>query len=313
MKRPILRLVVAFATTALLTLPHLGAPAHAAGAPTATFSKGSGFGTGYQGKYTITNGGSTTLTGRKIEADVPAGGSIGSAWDTVMTHSGTHYTFTNESYNGTLAPGASVSFGFSGAPESATSVNCTLNGQSCAGGGGGGTDTSATAKTQTGGGSGGGTYQKIGYYPQWGIYGRNFWMKNLDANGAAGKLTALNYSFENIDPNNVTCFETTKATSTNPSDPDQGTGAGDQYADYGASVSAANDGVGDTWDQKLKGNFNQIKKLKAKHPEPQGARLPRRLDVFEVLLRRGQDGRVAQEVRQLLRRHVHQGQPAGVV
>jgi chitinase len=26
------------------------------------------------------------------------------------------------------------------------------------------------------------------------------------------------------------------------------------------------DGVADTWDSKLKGNFNQIKKLKAKHP-----------------------------------------------
>ena len=45
-------------------------------------------------------------------------------------------------------------------------------------------------------------------------------------------------------------------------------------------------------------------------PEPQGARLARRLDVLEVLLRRRQDRRVAEEVRQLLRRHVHQGQSA---
>jgi chitinase len=347
LKRAILRLAVAFAATASLTLPQL---AHAAGTPTATFSKDSGWGTGYQGKYTITNGGSTTLNSWKVEVDVPAGGSIGSAWDTVMTHSGTHYTFANQSYNGTLAPGASTSFGFSGAPESATPTNCTLNGQPCAGGGGGGADTSAptvpasplvtgttsssislawaastdnvgvtgyrvyegttavanvtgtsatvsglaassshtytvaardaagnesaksaavTGKTQASGGGGGtGTYQKIGYYPQWGIYGRNFWMKDLDTNGAASKLTVLNYSFENIDPNNLTCFEATKATSGNPSDPDQGTGAGDQYADYGVSVTADHsvDGVADTWDSKLKGNFNQIKKLKAKHP-----------------------------------------------
>ncbi len=36
--------------------------------------------------------------------------------------------------------------------------------------------------------------------------------------GAAGKLTVLNYyTFENIDPTNLTCVETTKSTSTNPS------------------------------------------------------------------------------------------------
>src|SRR3954469_9440253 len=137
----VLRLVVAFAAAASLTLPQL---AHAATTPTATFSKDSGWGTGYQGKYTITNGGSTTLTSWKIEVDVPAGGSISSAWDAAMTHSGQHYTFTNQSYNGTIAPGASTSFGFNGAPESATPVNCTLNGQPCTGGGGGGgTDTTA--------------------------------------------------------------------------------------------------------------------------------------------------------------------------
>lgn len=346
MKRTILRLVVAFAAAASLTLPQL---AHAAGAPTATFSEDYGWGTGYQGRYTITNGGSTTLDSWKVEADVPAGGSISSAWDAVMTHDGDHYTFTNQSYNGTLAPGASTTFGFIGAPESATPANCTLNGASCDGADGGGSgDTTppstpgglqvtgttassitlawnaatddvgvtgyrvyegstvvaspsgtsttvgglaantshtytvtaldaagnesaksaaATGTTQSGGGTGG-TYQKTGYYPQWGVYGRNFWMKDLDANGAAGKLTVLNYAFENIDPNNLTCFDTTKATSTNPSDPDQGTGAGDAYADYGLSVSADHsvDGVADTWDQKLKGNFNQIKKLKAKNP-----------------------------------------------
>lgn len=348
MRRAILRAAVALATAALLTAPH-GTPAHAAGAPTATFTKDSGWGTGYQGTYTITNGGPTTLNGWKVEFDLPAGGSVGSYWDALMTQSGTHYTFTNRDYNGTLAPGASASFGWNGAPESATPLNCTLNGQPCADGGGGGGDTTppsapgglhvtgttsssislawtastddtgvtgyrvyegasvvatataasatvgglaagsghtytvtardaagnesapsapVTATTQSSGGGGGGSYQKVGYYPQWGIYGRDYWIKDLDTTGAAGKLTVLNYAFENIDPANLTCFDTTKSTSTNPQDPDQGTGAGDAYADYGDSVPAANsvDGVADTWDQKLKGNFNQIKKLKAKYP-----------------------------------------------
>jgi chitinase len=348
LRRTILRLVVAFAATASLTLPQHAVPARAATSPTATFSVDSAWGSGYQGKYTITNGGSTTLNGWKVEFDLPSGGTMGSYWDATMAQSANHYTFTARDYNATLAPGASATFGFLAAPESAKPQNCLLNGQKCDGsGGGGGSDTTApsvpgglrvtgttsssislawnastdnvgvtgyrvyegstlvaspagtsatvgglaassthtytvaardaagneSAKSTsvsgtTNPGGGGGTYQKIGYYPQWGIYGRNFWMKDLDTNGAASKLTVLNYAFENVDPNNLTCFETTKATTTNPADPDQGTGAGDQYADYGASVSADHsvDGVADTWDQKLKGNFNQIKKLKAKHP-----------------------------------------------
>lgn len=68
----ILRLVVACATAALLPPPRPGSYARAATTPTATFTKGSGWGTGYQGKYTITNGGSTTLNGWKVEFDVPA-------------------------------------------------------------------------------------------------------------------------------------------------------------------------------------------------------------------------------------------------
>ncbi|GAB1510336.1 glycosyl hydrolase family 18 protein [Actinophytocola sp. KF-1] len=112
-------------------------------------------------------------------------------------------------------------------------------------------------------------YAKVGYFVQWGIYGRQFFVRNLDTNGAAAKLTHINYAFGNIDPVNLTCLQgVTKGTSQNPQDPNQGDGAGDADADYGRPMSAAQsvDGVADTGWEKLRGNFNQLKKLKAKYP-----------------------------------------------
>ncbi|WP_445400916.1 glycosyl hydrolase family 18 protein [Streptomyces sp. LE64] len=117
--------------------------------------------------------------------------------------------------------------------------------------------------------AGTGNYYKVGYFAQWGIYGRQFFIKNLDTSGAAAKLDVVNYAFENVDPVNLTCQAgVTKGVSGNPQDPDEGTGAGDADADYARPMSAAQsvDGVADDGWGKLRGNFNQIKKLKAKHP-----------------------------------------------
>src|SRR5215469_5818057 len=72
------------------------------------------------------------------------------------------------------------------------------------------------------GGSGGIT---VAYYDQWSIYQNAYYLKNLDASGAASKLDYLIYDFENIDPTNLTCFEATKATDPDPggeSDPNAG-------------------------------------------------------------------------------------------
>ncbi|MFB4265479.1 glycosyl hydrolase family 18 protein [Nonomuraea sp. GTA35] len=112
-------------------------------------------------------------------------------------------------------------------------------------------------------------YARVGYFVQWGIYGRQYFVRNLDTTGAAAKLTHINYAFANIDPQNLTCLQgVTKGTSTDPQDPNQGDGAGDAEADYGRPFSAAQsvDGVADTGWEKLRGNFNQLRKLKAKHP-----------------------------------------------
>ncbi|MET9068171.1 glycosyl hydrolase family 18 protein [Streptosporangium sandarakinum] len=112
-------------------------------------------------------------------------------------------------------------------------------------------------------------YARVGYFVQWGIYGRQYFVRNLDTTGVAGKLTHLNYAFGNIDPVNLTCLHgVTKGTTSNPQDPSQGDGAGDAEADYGRPMSAAQsvDGVADTGWEKLRGNYNQLRKLKAKYP-----------------------------------------------
>lgn len=108
-------------------------------------------------------------------------------------------------------------------------------------------------------------YRNVGYFAQWGVYGRDFTLRQLDRSGAAADLTHINYSFANIHHQSLTCFEANKAQGTGPNGSD---GAGDAWADYGMGYSAATSvsGTADTWDQPLAGSFNQIKQLKAKHP-----------------------------------------------
>jgi hypothetical protein len=114
-----------------------GRPAHAAGPLTAAFAKTSDWGSGYQAQYTITNNGSGTINGWTVDFELPPGTSAGTYWDATLTQSGAHYTFKNREYNGTIAAGASATFGFV-VSGSGTPTGCTLNGGSCSGGGGGG-------------------------------------------------------------------------------------------------------------------------------------------------------------------------------
>ncbi|HEX6353242.1 chitinase [Actinophytocola sp.] len=107
-------------------------PAAAVG-ETAVFVKTADWGSGWEGKYTITNTGTATISGWRVEFDLPAGTTPGSFWDALLTSSGNHHTFTNREYNGSIAPGASVAFGFL-ASGSGTPQNCRVNGVACAGG-----------------------------------------------------------------------------------------------------------------------------------------------------------------------------------
>src|SRR5436190_6200273 len=98
-------------------------------------------------------------------------------------------------------------------------------------------------------------FEKIGYFTQWGIYGRGFLPKNMVTNGQARRLTILNYAFGNVGSDGK-CFEANI--------PNQG----DAYADYQKVYTAAEsvDGRADADGQALAGNFNQIRKLKKMNP-----------------------------------------------
>ncbi|WP_229403015.1 chitinase [Micromonospora okii] len=106
-------------------------PAYAAG-PTATFVKASDWGGGWEGRYTITNGGSTAISSWTLAFDLPAGTTVGSYWDALLTSSGQRFTFTNRSWNGSLAPGASATFGFL-ATGTGSPTNCRVNDAPCGG------------------------------------------------------------------------------------------------------------------------------------------------------------------------------------
>jgi hypothetical protein len=118
---------------ALLTLS-VAVPAIAAtpGAVSADFAQTSTWGGGYQGQYTVNNQSNHGITSWKVEFDLPAGTAVSSSWDATETVSANHYTFTNKSYNGTVAAGSTAAFGFV-ASGSGVPVNCLLNGATCAG------------------------------------------------------------------------------------------------------------------------------------------------------------------------------------
>ncbi|UNZ21327.1 glycoside hydrolase family 18 protein [Streptomyces sp. 891-h] len=92
------------------------------------------------------------------------------------------------------------------------------------------------------------TDKTVGYFTNWGVYQRNYHVKNIETSGSADKLTHINYAFGNVQGGKCT--------------------VGDSYADYEKAYTAAQsvDGRADTWDQPLRGNFNQLLKLKQKHP-----------------------------------------------
>ena len=120
---------------------------------------------------------------------------------------------------------------------------------------------SAQISASTTDGGGGGNKRVIGYFTQWGIYGRNYRVKNIDTSGSAAKLTHINYAFGNVRNNRC------EVGVIQPSDPNTGVG-GDAFADYSKSFGAGESvsGAADTWDQPLRGNWNQLKQLKAKYP-----------------------------------------------
>ena len=117
----------------------------------------------------------------------------------------------------------------------------------------------------------------VGYFPSWGVYGRNYQVADIDAS----KLTHLNYAFADI------CWNGKHGNpSTHPDNPNKQTWnckesgvplqnkevpngtlvLGEPWAD----VTKSYPGSGTTWEDCDKyarcGNFGELKRLKAKYP-----------------------------------------------
>ena len=116
----------------LAAMVGLASPAEAATSATATYTKTQDWGTGFGANWTVKNTGTTTITSWTLEWDYPTGTRVTSAWDATVTSSGNHWTAKNVGWNGTLAPGASVSFGYNGSGSGAP-TGCKINGASCDG------------------------------------------------------------------------------------------------------------------------------------------------------------------------------------
>ncbi|WP_405814943.1 glycoside hydrolase family 18 protein [Streptomyces sp. NBC_01390] len=89
----------------------------------------------------------------------------------------------------------------------------------------------------------------VGYFTDWGTYDRKYYVKNIETSGSAARLTHINYAFGNVTGGKCAM--------------------GDADAATGRAYTAAEsvDGVADTASQPLRGNFNQLRELKKKHPK----------------------------------------------
>jgi len=111
-----------------------------------------------------------------------------------------------------------------------------------------GTSSSAAGGTHKVGG------RVVGYFIEWGIYGRNYFVKNVESSGSADKLSVINYAFGNVAPDrggDVVCK------------------LGDEWADYQRPWTAGESVTGEevTWPRPLLGNFQQLQALKELHPD----------------------------------------------
>ena len=92
--------------------------------------------TGLTGSVTVTNTGTSAIDGWRLAFTLPAGQAITNGWGATYSPSSGAVTATNVSYNGTLAPSASVSVGYQAnhGGNSAAPSGFTLNGKACTAG-----------------------------------------------------------------------------------------------------------------------------------------------------------------------------------
>ncbi|MER6123969.1 cellulose-binding domain-containing protein, partial [Streptomyces sp. NPDC001795] len=133
----------------------VSAPAHAAVPCTVDYKVQNQWDTGFTAAVTVTNSGAAKSSW-SVKWSYAGNQKVTNYWNTKLTQSGTAVTANNETYNGSLATGGSVSFGFNASYSGTNAIptTFTLDGVTCnvddGGGSGGG-----------GGGGGGGTGSRV--------------------------------------------------------------------------------------------------------------------------------------------------------
>jgi endo-1,4-beta-xylanase len=102
-------------------------PSRGTGGCTAAYSVTNSWPGGFQASVTVANAGSSALNGWSVNFTLASGQSITSLWNGVNSGSSGAVTVKNAAYNGSIAPGASTTFGFTGNGGSspASNVGCT--------------------------------------------------------------------------------------------------------------------------------------------------------------------------------------------
>ncbi len=95
---------------------------------TVTFADTDDWGTGFTGSLTLTNTGSSPISGWTLAFDFV--GTISSIWNaSIMSQTGNQFSIVNASYNAVINPGQSVTIGFNASPGHPTApTNYMLNG-----------------------------------------------------------------------------------------------------------------------------------------------------------------------------------------
>ena len=115
------------------------------------------------------------------------------------------------------------------------------------------TPLAAAGRSDSTAGAGPRGSQVVGYFIEWGIYGRNYKVNDVKTSGSAERLTVINYAFGNVAPDstgNVVCR------------------LGDEWADYQKPWAAEESVTGEevTWPRPILGNFQQLQALKQQYP-----------------------------------------------
>ncbi|MER5647343.1 glycoside hydrolase family 9 protein [Streptosporangium sp. NPDC002524] len=93
-----------------------------AGGCTATYTVGNSWQGAFQGNVTVTNAGTSAITGWTVTWRFPNGQTISQLWNGTHTQTGADVSVRNVAWNGPLAPNASTSFGFTASQNGTNGV-----------------------------------------------------------------------------------------------------------------------------------------------------------------------------------------------